>query len=277
MIATVVPVVLGTGKPLFDRRLHGGPMRLAGTRAFDSGMVELRATRSAEGTRYGRRMAIRGRIRVAVIRRARLISSAGLAAAVAALAIHPWQARPRPTTCTSSATSPRGTAPARDSSSCTRPRPRRRQAPLPGQPGLKDLKRLGAWFGNPDSAVSSHVANDEQGHDARYVSDGRKAWTEVAFNSVSLSIEQIGTDEYSRGTWLTQRSAQLQNTAEWIARWHRRWGIPISRAKVSGSTVVRPGVTTHAALGSAGGGHDDPGPGYPFGHVLVLARSLAAG
>jgi len=42
VIATVVPVVLGTGKPLFDRRLQGGPMRLAGTRAFDSGMVELR-------------------------------------------------------------------------------------------------------------------------------------------------------------------------------------------------------------------------------------------
>jgi dihydrofolate reductase len=42
VIATVVPVVLGTGKPLFDRRLPGGPMRLAGTRAFDTGMVELR-------------------------------------------------------------------------------------------------------------------------------------------------------------------------------------------------------------------------------------------
>ncbi len=42
VIATVVPVVLGTGKPLFDRRLQGGPMRLAGTRAFDTGMVELR-------------------------------------------------------------------------------------------------------------------------------------------------------------------------------------------------------------------------------------------
>ena len=42
VIVTVVPVVLGTGKPLFDRRLHGGPIRLAGTRAFDSGMVELR-------------------------------------------------------------------------------------------------------------------------------------------------------------------------------------------------------------------------------------------
>jgi dihydrofolate reductase len=42
VIATVVPVVLGDGKPLFDRRLAGGPMRLAGTRAFDTGMVELR-------------------------------------------------------------------------------------------------------------------------------------------------------------------------------------------------------------------------------------------
>ena len=42
VIATVVPVVLGTGKPLFDRRLPGETMRLKGTRAFDNGMVELR-------------------------------------------------------------------------------------------------------------------------------------------------------------------------------------------------------------------------------------------
>ncbi len=40
--ATVVPVVLGEGKPLFDRRLPSGPMQLMGTRSFDSGMVELR-------------------------------------------------------------------------------------------------------------------------------------------------------------------------------------------------------------------------------------------
>jgi dihydrofolate reductase len=39
---TVVPVVLGAGKPLFDRRLPGGAMQLMGTRTFSSGMVELR-------------------------------------------------------------------------------------------------------------------------------------------------------------------------------------------------------------------------------------------
>jgi dihydrofolate reductase len=39
---TVVPVVLGEGKPLFDRRLPGGPMRLTGVHPRPSGMVELR-------------------------------------------------------------------------------------------------------------------------------------------------------------------------------------------------------------------------------------------
>ena len=38
---TVVPVVLGDGKPLFERRLPGGPMQLLGTRAHSSGMVSL--------------------------------------------------------------------------------------------------------------------------------------------------------------------------------------------------------------------------------------------
>ena len=42
LILTVVPVALGSGKPLFERRLPGPPMQLAGTRAFANGMVELR-------------------------------------------------------------------------------------------------------------------------------------------------------------------------------------------------------------------------------------------
>jgi dihydrofolate reductase len=38
---TLVPVVLGEGKPLFERRLPGGPMRLISARTFSSGMVGL--------------------------------------------------------------------------------------------------------------------------------------------------------------------------------------------------------------------------------------------
>ena len=42
LVVTVVPVVLGRGKPLFDHRLSGGALQLLGTRAFQTGMVELR-------------------------------------------------------------------------------------------------------------------------------------------------------------------------------------------------------------------------------------------
>jgi hypothetical protein len=222
-------------------------------------------------------MAIHGRIRVALTRRTQVISLAALAAAASALAIPSTAGAVKPdyTRIVGNQSSRDGARPSlivlhtTTDSDGSRPR-------FTDRPGLRDLKRLGAWFDNPRSAVSSHVANDAQGHDARYVKDARKAWTEVAFNSVSLSIEQIGTDAYSRGKWLTQRAAQLENTARWIAHWHRRFDIPIARAEVSGSTVVRPGVATHAQLGSAGGGHDDPGPGYPLGHVLKRARALAA-
>jgi dihydrofolate reductase len=47
VLVTVVPVVLGTGKPLFDRRLPGAPLQLMGTSVFANGMVELRYEVSA--------------------------------------------------------------------------------------------------------------------------------------------------------------------------------------------------------------------------------------
>jgi dihydrofolate reductase len=38
---TLVPVVLGAGKPLFEGRLPGGPMQLISARSFSSGIVGL--------------------------------------------------------------------------------------------------------------------------------------------------------------------------------------------------------------------------------------------
>ena len=41
---TVVPVVLGAGKPVFDEELAAPPLQLVSTRPFANGMVELRYT-----------------------------------------------------------------------------------------------------------------------------------------------------------------------------------------------------------------------------------------
>ena len=47
VLVTVVPVVLGSGKPLFDERLPAGPLQLLGTTTFANGMVELRYATAA--------------------------------------------------------------------------------------------------------------------------------------------------------------------------------------------------------------------------------------
>jgi dihydrofolate reductase len=41
LIVTVVPVVLGQGKPLFDRAVSGGPLQLTGAAPHANGMVAL--------------------------------------------------------------------------------------------------------------------------------------------------------------------------------------------------------------------------------------------
>jgi dihydrofolate reductase len=47
---TVVPVVLGSGKPLFDRRVPGRPMQLTEVLPRESGMVELRYSVTTTGS-----------------------------------------------------------------------------------------------------------------------------------------------------------------------------------------------------------------------------------
>ena len=120
-----------------------------------------------------------------------------------------------------------------------------------------------SFFDNPRSQVSSHVANDAEGNDARIVPDEAKAFTQAAFNSIALSIEQIGFASQKQFP-----QAQLENTARWIAHWSRKWDIPIKQS-------TSHGVCQHRDLGRSGGGHVDCGPNYPFDKVLAMARSMA--
>ena len=143
------------------------------------------------------------------------------------------------------------------------------------RPGVGDLVSLGNFFADPKREASSHVANDAEGHDARFVPDSDKAWTCAGFNRVSLNIEQIGFAATDRRDWFKDASHQLANTAKWIAYWHDEFGIPIRRGAVAGESVTRSGVVTHKQLGVVGGGHVDPGTEYPVDYVIDLATVFA--
>ena len=135
-----------------------------------------------------------------------------------------------------------------------------------------DLAGVAAWFANPASQVSAHIITDADGTSARCVADKDKAWHCAAANSASLGIEQIG--HASQDVW---SSAQLDETARWIAKWCREHKIPCQHGAVLGSTVTRPGIVTHADLGADGGGHTDPGSAYPVAAVITQAKRLLGG
>lgn len=134
----------------------------------------------------------------------------------------------------------------------------------------KDLAGLATFFDRLPTQASSHVATDSDGYSARMVDDDKKAWTCAFFNGVSLNIEQIGFAAQSKWT-----DAEQRETARWIALWHRRYDIPIQRGRVMAGGRIKPGVVFHSELGALGGGHHDPGPNYPIGRVLRLARQYA--
>lgn len=132
--------------------------------------------------------------------------------------------------------------------------------------GLGDLKAIGEWFSKPSTQASSHVCTDNEGHSARYVRDSDKAWHCAAYNRMSLGIEQILP---ATGAEVTRDL--YRETARWVARWSKMYGIPIRKGQVSGGSVTKAGVVRHSELGGLGGGHTDPGP-YDMDAMMSLAK-----
>lgn len=133
--------------------------------------------------------------------------------------------------------------------------------------GVGDLEALGEWFSRQSSAVSSHVATDNEGHSARFVNDDRKAWHCAAYNGISLGIEQVLPGDGSEVT-----EALYEETARWLARWSHLHAIPLRKGRVSrDGRVLETGVVRHSDLGVLGGNHSDPGP-FDLHHCLELAR-----
>jgi len=137
--------------------------------------------------------------------------------------------------------------------------------------GASTIESLGAYF-QGDVGVSSHVGiDDTPGTIATYVQRGNKAWTQANANPYSVAAETCGWAEWTGSEW-AQHQTMVDNTAAWVAEECAAFGIPIRRLNASQAQGGEAGVTDHAALGAAGGGHWDVGSGFPMDEVIAKAK-----
>ena len=153
----------------------------------------------------------------------------------------------------------------------------------PDRPGTADLTKLARFLAG--RGLAAHAADDAEGNSSRMVADDRLAYHATYWNQGTVGIEQVAYADLGREQWLSQRRAQLDTTAAWIAYWARQYRIPIRRCEVDGlrynrrkrvvaGTIVKRGVCSHAELDPRN--RDDPGPGYPWDYVLAKAREIAS-
>jgi len=141
----------------------------------------------------------------------------------------------------------------------------------PNAPGIQDLEAIRAWFSNPNAQASANYVDDAQGNVLQMVDPATlKAWHVAYFNQWAIGVEQVG--HASQTTWPL---LQVEATARIFAHWATTYGIPIRRGKVSGCTIIRPGIVYHSDLGLCGGGHHDPGDHYPIGLLIHLTKLYA--
>lgn len=138
--------------------------------------------------------------------------------------------------------------------------------------GARTYQDLGAFFGRTSSQVSSQVGIDDTlGTIGEYVKRPNKSWTQGNFNPVSTSAEQCAFAAWSAAEW-QKHPNMLKNTADWIAEEAAYFNIPIVKLTPSQAQGSGRGVCGHVDLGSAGGGHTDPGSGYPWDQVISMAK-----
>lgn len=125
-----------------------------------------------------------------------------------------------------------------------------------------------------DPPLGIHWIVGENGAVIRGNPSEQEVWHCGAYNHEAIGIEQCGFASYRRSRWMDNEPQLL--VAAWIVAWEcQRHGIPLELVNHPGIGSSS-GVTTHSALGAEGGGHHDPGDGYPLAHVLGMAASITS-
>lgn len=142
--------------------------------------------------------------------------------------------------------------------------------------GATTYQSLGSFFANPASGVSSQTGIDDTPNTVgEYVKRDMKPWTQANANPYSTATELCAFAAWTRADWLGH-PVMLDNCKAWIAEECAAFGIPNVRLTAAQAQSGQAGVCGHVDLGSAGGGHWDPGPDFPWDIVVGGAAPAPA-
>ena len=136
-------------------------------------------------------------------------------------------------------------------------------------------ENVGAYFEMQASGGSTHFGVDDNSIQ-QYLDLEVIPWGAPYANTTGVHIEQMGKASWDEKEWL-KHSGTLERTAWLVARLCKQLGITLRLVGVDDVRKGVRGVTTHHICTDAfhiAGGHTDPGPGYPIGHVLDLAKKF---
>jgi hypothetical protein len=138
--------------------------------------------------------------------------------------------------------------------------------------GARTVESLGAWFQKATTQASSHAGIDDNRIET-FVDYRRAAWTVRSGNTISDNVELCGFAAWSRNEWLNNHPTMLRLTAQWIRERCLARGIPIRKLTPAEVAAGKAGVIGHVdwTQGMKDGSHTDPGPGFPWDHVIALA------
>ena len=122
-------------------------------------------------------------------------------------------------------------------------------------PGKADVNAVWAFLNTESTRASAHFIIDAEGNCIYAIPISMKAWTEVAGNPFSVSIEFI-----AMGTEGRLSDAALDRGGSVFAEVARREHVPVQLGDVRNCEPNTPGEADHAMFGACGGGHCDIRP-----------------
>jgi N-acetyl-anhydromuramyl-L-alanine amidase AmpD len=151
------------------------------------------------------------------------------------------------------------------------------------QEGGRTADGLAGFLADPNSQVSYHAVVDDH-KILKIVGEDRCPWAAAGANEEAFHVCAAGSYAgWSRGKWLEtdardgkNEDAELTNLAKVVAWWCQKYAIPADWIGGRGVPWGRDGICGHADFGAWGGGHHDPGLGFPVDELIRRVRGFLA-